>query len=276
MKHNKTLLAPALAALALAAMLPLQAQAHRAWLLPSSTQLEGKEPWVTVDAARSESLFELEVRPPELDGLVVTGPDGAEVKPENLLEGKLRNSFDLKLAKPGTYKISLAGTNAMASYKLNGENKRWRGPEADLEKALPAGAEDVRVMRVHSRLVTFVSAGKPNDVAYKPSDVGIEMVPLTPATELFVGETSRMRFLINGKPAAKLDFSIIPGGVRYRGVLNEMRLTTDDKGEAEVTWPSAGMFWVTASYPPRAEGGPPAPMPERRLSYGATLEVLPQ
>ena len=73
MKLNQSLLALALAALA------LNAQAHRPWLLPSSTLVEAKDPWVTVDAAISENLFEIDHLPLKLDALEITGPDGAKL-----------------------------------------------------------------------------------------------------------------------------------------------------------------------------------------------------
>lgn len=47
----------AAAAAALVLSLPIAAQAHRAWLLPSATVLSGKDVWVTVDAAVSNDLF---------------------------------------------------------------------------------------------------------------------------------------------------------------------------------------------------------------------------
>ena len=70
----------------------------------------------------------------------------------------------------------------------------------------------------------------------------------------------------------------MPGGVRYRGVLKEIRVTTDAKGEFSVTWPEAGMYWINASYPPRVQAAPGTQTtpPVRRVSYGGTLEVLPQ
>ena len=46
-------------AMSLLVVLP-QAQAHRQWLLPSSTQIDTKEPWVTIDGAVSEQLFDLD------------------------------------------------------------------------------------------------------------------------------------------------------------------------------------------------------------------------
>jgi uncharacterized GH25 family protein len=265
---------PALLSLMLL-VLPMSAQAHRTWLLPSATVVEGKEPWVTFDAAVSENLFDFETNAQKLDVLAVTGPDGAAVTPENMFTGKLRSSFDLKLTKPGTYRVAMVRESAMASYKLAGETKRWRGEEKDMVKEIPANAEEVQLTRQHARQESYVTSGKPNDVVLKKlSGVGIELAPITHPNELFAGEASRFRLLIDGKPLANHLIGIVPGGVRYRGVLNEIAVATDAKGEFSVKWPTAGMYWVSASWPARSEGAPA--MPPRRLSYSATLEVLPQ
>lgn len=265
-------------AFVLAGLLPLQAQAHRTWLLPSATQVESKEPWVTVDAAVSENLFDFDTNALKLDGLFVTGPDGASVSPDNLATGRLRSTFDVKLPKPGTYKIGLVTESVTATYKVNGEAKRWRGTVDAFAKEVPANAEELRSTRMHSRLETFVTAGKASESAFKLSGVGLELVPVSHPTELQAGQKASFRFMLDGKPAAGMGVSAIPGGVRYRGVLKEIRVVTDAKGEFVITWPEAGMYWITASYPPRAEGQPgqPAPQPARRVSYGGTLEVLPQ
>lgn len=269
-RFAKALLIPAIAAL-----LPLSAQAHRTWLLPSSTVLDGKEPWVTVDAAVSEDVFDFDGNAQKLDVLEVVGPDGRALNPENMFTGRLRSSFDLKLAKPGTYKISLVRESVMASYKVGGELKRWRGEEKDMAKEVPANAEDVQLTRQHARQETFVTADKPTDTVFKKlTGVGIELVPLTHPNELFAGETARFRLLLDGKPLTNHLLGIVPGGVRYRGVLNEIAVTTDAKGEFAVKWPSGGMYWLSASWPARGDG-PPAMVP-RRVSYSATLEVLPQ
>lgn len=278
---NKALVLTA-ASLMLAGMLPLQAHAHRSWLLPSSTQVESKEPWVTVDAAVSENLFDFDNNAVKLEGLTISGPDGAPVQPENQFAGRLRSSFDLKLAKPGTYKISIVSESIMANYKLNGETKRWRGTVEAFAKEVPANAEELRSTRMHNRLETFVTSGKPNNTAFKSSGVGLELVPVSHPNDLAIGQKATFRFLLDGKPAADLGVSVVPGGVRYRGVLKEIRVTTNAKGEFSIAWPEAGMYWVNASYPPRAQpaadGKPPqgaAAQPERRVSYGGTLEVLP-
>lgn len=273
----KTIKLAAVAALLLAAF--SSAHAHRQWLLPSATQVEGKEPWVTVDGAVSEDLFDIGATAIKLDGLSITAPDGSQQAAEQIGSSKQRGSADIKLAKPGTYRIALVSENAMASYKLNGETKRWRGNPADLKKDVPAGATELSVSTTRSRLETYVTAGKANMAVVKPTGSGLELLPLSHPNEYLAGEPARFRFLLDGKPVPDLKVAIVPGGVRYRGVLKEVMATTDANGEFTVTWPMAQMYWINASYPPRVqvpEGQPRPPMPALRHNYGGTFEVLPQ
>lgn len=269
----KWLFAAALAGLA------LNAEAHRPWLLPSSSTVDAKDAWVTVDAAISEGLFDIDHQPLKLDGVVAYGPDGAKVALENASTGKLRSTFDLHMTRPGTYKIALVTQNVMASYKdASGEIKRFRGSEDALAKEVPANAADLKISRSYGRLETFVSAGTPDNAAFKPTGVGLELVPVTHPNDMRAGEQATWRFLLDGKPAANQAFSLIPGGVRYRGTLGEIRHSTDAKGEATFEIPAAGMYMVSSSWPaaaPAAAGQPPQ-MPARRVTYAATVEVLPQ
>ncbi|MES2350794.1 MAG: DUF4198 domain-containing protein [Pseudomonadota bacterium] len=273
LKLNTTLIALALAGLS------LSAQAHKPWLLPSSTNVEGKEAWVTVDAAISEGLFDIDHQPLKLDGIVVTGPDGGKLELQNVSNGKLRNTFDLKLPAPGTYKIALVSQGVMGSYKnKEGEMKRFRGTEESLAKDVPSDAAEVKLSRMQSRLETFVSTGTPDMAVFKPTGVGLELVPVTHPNDLRAGEKATWRFLLDGKPAANQAFSLIPGGVRYRGTLGEIRKSTDAKGEITFDLPAAGMYLVSSAWPaaaPQTPGQPPQMAP-RRVSYAATVEILPQ
>lgn len=271
---SKTVLAIALACVT------LHAAAHRPWLLPQATNVEGKETWVTIDGAISEGLFDVDHNALKLDGALVTDPDGAITPAPTPLMGKQRSSFDLKMTKTGTYKVSLVNSSAMASYKEAGgtETKRFRGPEADLAKSIPAGATNVRTLRTHNRLETFVTSNRASTGALKASGVGLEMVPVTHPTEMRSGETATWRFQLDGKPLPNFAFSFTPGGVKYRGVLGEQRLNTDAKGELSLKLPAAGMYWLHATYPASMEKGMPetGPADARRFSYAATLEILPE
>lgn len=93
------LLIAASAALALFAAAP--AQAHRQWMLPSSTVLSGDDVWVTVDAAVSNDLFYFEHQPLRLDAVKAWAPDGSEAPIENKATGRYRSTFDVHLTQKG-------------------------------------------------------------------------------------------------------------------------------------------------------------------------------
>jgi uncharacterized GH25 family protein len=265
-----TLLALALAALA------LPAQAHRPWLLPSSTLAEGKDPTVMIDGAISENYFDFDHMPLKMDGVSVTGPDGAVIAAPAVTMARFRSSFDLKMPAPGTYRVALVSKTVMASYKAGAEVKRFRGTEEAFAKEVPSDAPELTVSRQYARMETFVSATKPSTGALKPSGTGLELVPITHPNDLHAGEKASWRFDLNGKPLANFAFSLIPGGVKYRGVLGEIRVTTDANGVASITLPEAGMYALNAAFPvSNQKGGGPNP-PSSRYSYAATLEILPQ
>jgi uncharacterized GH25 family protein len=255
------------------------AGAHRPWMLPTATIVENKDAWVTIDGAVSEGLFDFDHMPLRMDGVTVTAPDGTTAAAPAAVTGKLRSSIDLQLPKEGTYRIALVSNNVMGSYKDGNEVKRFRGSEADFARQVPAGAQDVRKTITQQRIETFVTAHKTSEGALKPTNAGLEMVPLTHPNDLRANETMRVRFLLDGKPLPNLPFSLVPGGVRYRGVAGEIRLATDAKGEASFKLPAANMYWMNAAYPPNPGKGPApenGPAETRRYAYTATLEALPE
>jgi hypothetical protein len=92
--------------------------------------------------------------------------------------------------------------------------------------------------------------------------------------------------MLNGQPLPNFPFSLVPGGVKYRGTLNEVRLSTDAKGQATFTLPAPNMYWLSAKYPANEPANAPANAPRgpgaegpagaTRYSYSATLEILPE
>lgn len=275
-------------ALTLAVSLPLTAQAHRAWMLPSATVLSGEDPWITVDAAVSNDLFYFEHFPMRIQGIGDVGsdadarrpaavlqlfaPDGSAVEAENGSIGRYRSTFDVHLTEKGTYKLAIANSGLFASYKKDGEMQRWMGTAADFAKQVPANAEDLKVAQREGRMEVFVTSGNPTETVLKTTGKGLELAPITHPNDLFAGEAAEFTMLLDGKPAADVAVSVIPGGNRYRDDLGEINTTSDADGKISITWPEAGMYWLEAEL--SSTEGVSAPATERRASYSATLEVL--
>jgi uncharacterized GH25 family protein len=278
------------AALALFLSAPLTAHAHRVWMLPSATVLSGDDVWITVDAAVSNDLFYFEHFPLQIANLggpaaalpgargragqlSVTAPDGSAVPHQNGSTGRYRSTFDVHLTQKGTYKIAVLNTGVFASYKENGQAKRWSGTVEDFAKSVPAKAEDVRATYSQNRMEVFVTSGKPTTGTLKPSGSGLELSPVTHPNDLVAGTAATFKLMLDGQPAAKVAVTVIPGGNRYRDKLGEMSLTTDGEGKFSITWPEPGMYWMEAVV--RDDKTPVKELKQRRAGYVATLEVLP-
>ena len=259
-------------ALALTTLLPFSAHAHKPFLVPSETVLSAKG-WITVDAAVSNDLFYFNHQPMPLANLKIIGPDGSPVAAENINTGKFRSTFDVNLATSGTYKLTLVNSSLGGSYVNDkGETKRWRGTAETFASEVPANAKDLKVSQNQTRIETFVTSGKPNDTALKPSGSGLELVPVTHPNDLVAGEPVSFRFLLDGKPAANVKVTFVPGGSRYRNKQDETELTADKDGQINITWQDPGMYWLQASV---QDEKATKPATSRRASYVATFEVLP-
>ncbi len=273
------LVARLIAAAALVSV-PAALSAHRMWMLPSGTVFSDTSGWVTVDAAVSNDLFFFDHQPLRLDGVKVWQPDGSEGVVQNGATGRYRSVFDVRLDKPGTWKIGTQMTAVMGSFKVDGVEKRLgrRGPPQPGAPApitvadIPANATDVKLAETSTRNEIFVTAGAPTTTVFRPTGKGLEFAPVTHPDELVAGETATFRFLVDGKPAPGLKVTIIPGGKRYRNDEGARELSTGADGVLSVTWPAAGMYWLNATLTDAKATTPRAT--ERRMSYVTTLEVL--
>lgn len=289
---NRRISVLAIAAVAMLAI-PAAVQAHRQWMIASSTVVSGTDNWVTVDAAASNDLFYIDHRPLSAKP-AVTAPDGSSVEIANHSIGQMRATFDVHLTQQGTYRIALVNQGVVGRYTLNGvvtPLPRYT-TRANLAERIPAGATDVETAENVSRNEIYVTQGAPSQEVFEPTGAGIELVPVTHPNDLVAGEAATFRFLMDGKPGAGLSVTAIPGGIRYRDKLNEMQLETDAEGKVTITWPTPGLYWlnVTVGRPDGDDGpgaggpgaggpgagGPqrPAGPPRRRVAYVTTLEVL--
>jgi uncharacterized GH25 family protein len=194
--------------LALAAVLPFSALAHKAWLPPSQTMIAGERPWITVDAAVSNDLFYFNHEPLRLVTLAITAPNGSAVQPQNPATGKYRSVFDVELVQTGSSRLALVSDGRFANWNENGQRKRWRGNAASFASEVPKDAKDLQVSQALGRVETFVTNGAPAQTALKPSGRGLELVPVTHPNDQFAGEQATFTLQIDGKPAPGLDVAV--------------------------------------------------------------------
>ncbi|WP_160153977.1 DUF4198 domain-containing protein [Microbulbifer sp. ALW1] len=276
MKHSS--LGKVLLAGLMTAGVAMQAQAHRAWILPSSTVLSGEAPYVTFDAAVSNTIFFPDHVAMGIESVTAIAPNGESVALENGARGKYRSTFDLQLKGEGTYRVGLASSGLRAVWKdEEGKRHMWPGRgqqanDADFATAVPKNAKELRVTQSSRRIETFVTLGAPSDSVLKPLGVGLELVPVTHPNDLYAGESANFKLLIDGEPAKNAEVMLIPGGSRYRDSQDEIKVKADAAGLFSVTWPSAGQYFMEAEY---EDGKAKAPATSRRGSYTATFEVLP-
>ena len=257
--------------------LPAAASAHRQWMLPNATVFSGMTNAVTVDAAASNDLFFADHRPIPLNSVKVWAPDGSPGQIANAATVEHRSTFDVKLDKPGTWKIGTMMTLVMGSFKLNGEEHRvgGRGGMGTSTVALadiPPEATEVKLTEVIGRNELYITADGPSTTVFKPTGKGIEFEPVTHPDELVVGEKANFRFLIDGKPASGLKLTVVPGGKRYRNDDGARDFTAGADGVARIDWPAPGMYWINASLTDDKPSEPRAT--QRRLNYTTVVEVL--
>jgi len=271
------------------------ALAHRMWLLPSTTTLADTGQWVTVDAAISNDLFYPDHVAFPLAQVKVWTPEGTPAEVQNGATGRYRTTFDVKIDRTGTWKIGSEMNTVMGSFTLNGETwrvGRRRGPGgprgpgggapgqsgapapvrsvATVEE-IPANATDVKLTESISRNFTFVTAGAPTTAAFAPTGKGLEFQPISHPSSLVADEPGQFRFLIDGKPAAGIKVTVVPGSKKFRAAEQAQELTTGADGVVRVNWPIAGTYWISAT---ATDAHPSIPRAtERRMSYTTTVEV---
>lgn len=249
------------------------ANAHRAWMMPSTFTLSGEDQRITVDAAISNNLFYPNHHALSLDGIEVTGPDGAPVGIENAATGEYRSVFDVPLRQQGTYKIASGGAGYFASWEENGERRRWRGSLEELEVEGIAGKPGVTISKSVRRVETFVTLGAPSETVFAAEGEGLELQPVTHPNDVFAGEEASFVLLLNGEPAEGVEVEIIRGHDRYRDSENAAKLVTGADGSFSFTPQEAGPYWLSAEAEGEAELD--GQMIGERVSYVMTFEALP-
>ncbi|WP_221796088.1 DUF4198 domain-containing protein [Oceanobacter mangrovi] len=267
------------AVLAATTLIASQVHAHRAWVLPDTASFSAEKPVATFDAAVSNEIFNFDHVALDPKMFQVIGPDGRAVEVENAAKLRYRGVFDVTLQQQGTYRVFSASEGLRAMWK-DADGKRHMYPQrgkpfvqAEFDKMVPPKADGLVISQYYRRLETFVTNGAPSDNVMQITGKGFEMKPVSHPTDLYNGEPATFSFMLNGKPVAGAEVVLLREGSRYRDSQDEIKATTNDKGEFTIEWKGAGRYFLEAEY---KDNQAVAPATERQGTYSAVLEVLPQ
>lgn len=253
-------------------------QAHRAWILPDVTVLSGEAPTVAFDAAVSNEIFNFDHFALSTDSIKAIAPDGSSVVLENPAKARYRSTFDLTLKQQGTYRVFTASEGLRASWETKDGKRGFypgRGqpysPEG-FEKSVPKNAKNLEITQFSRRMETFVTSGEPSEEILAIAGKGIELKTVSHPNDLYLSEPAKFQLMIDGKPAAGAEVTLVREGSRYRDNQEAITLKTDEKGVFIVNWNGSGRYFLEAEY---ADTNAKIPATKRMGTYSAVFEVLP-
>jgi hypothetical protein len=277
-----------IAILTLALSLPITANAHERFILPSHTILSGEEAQsVSFIASISNAIFHGDkplgdngkgVVSPKLAPLfkrlkpIVISPDG--VSREMSWQAFSRFSVaDTQLKQSGTYRISLVQPNVpMTTFiKADGKKGRFFGNTAKV----PSGATSIVKRTTASRVETYVSFNEPNNTALLSTGKGLELTGETHPNDLFVDEALSFQLTYLGKPLQQsTEVKVVKGATRHRNQRDEQIIETDAQGKFSLSVSQAGFYLLSANVDVKGEIG--SGIDIHHHSLYVTLEVFPQ
>jgi uncharacterized GH25 family protein len=226
--------------------------AHTQWLKPSAFNLpkSDKAQFVDVDLSLGEQPFEIE-RALKPNTVTLTMPDGTALPVGVNALHTLKSNVLLELKDEGTHKLAAEFGPTV------------RKPKPGATNARPA-------VKMHSRLVSFVSVGVPTQIK-SVSEQYLDVKPLTYPADIVADEAFSLQFFNDGKPAANIDVSVVAEGNGYHNVPQVLNFKADDKGVVTMTIDKAGRYWLKASQTTDLTDDPEAA--QLRASLGVALEV---
>ena len=237
------------------------AQAHTPYLAP--TRFEPlNQGWVTLDASFAEAFFVPEVVFDNSE-FAVLDQAGQWIKPTTIQRLKTRAVVEHQLIEKGTFRFSSGVRHGAVfrMYELDGERKGTRDPA----EVLPKGAKLLDHFQSVTLAETYITLGAPTKPALAAYNKGLEVVAVTHPNDVYDGEVFRVQLLFDGKPLAAHELQVFPANGREEKAV--VTATTDAKGFAELTMPSAATYLLQVRYRHAAPKGAPAP----QYSYTYTL-----
>ena len=259
----------ALAALALLASLAVHA--HVPFLKPSQFNIEN--PRLQVESAFTEFPFQADFAM-DSPNFSITQPDGTVTPLKASARTKAAVYLEPVIGAAGTYRVS-TGVRVGPRYKAveTAAGKLYFAGDMQRVSGAPTS------MQYYSSADVYLAKGEPA-YAPRPSERGVEIIPLSSPNRLAVGAPLQLKVLQDGKPAAQARVVVAYDNEHYKKHRVEdlydvenvrtSSLRTNDGGQFSVTPTQGGLMYLFVTLHRKVQ-------PDLWESHnaGLTLEVAP-
>ncbi len=212
---------------------------HQEWILPNFFYTNEKSPWLGIEHTSGNQRFVSGHGSGTLVSII--HPEGWRMgRPSSILVGQTRTVGEIKLREPGTYRIETdSPSQYVAEIEVDGK-RRWVSKSKDQL----SDAKIIQSMHNWFQTTTFVTVKEYTQGVLKATGTLLEIVPVTHPNQIFVGKPFVVRVLSRGQSVS---------GRRIRayaetasGYDTPLVTVTNADGECELTFPSPGMYLLTA------------------------------
>ncbi|MEO1339303.1 MAG: DUF4198 domain-containing protein, partial [Myxococcota bacterium] len=174
--------------------------------------------------------------------LWVNGPDSEKKAPSFVYTGKTRTLAEIKLEKPGTYRITANEPEEYWSKLIEGKKTRW----VPLAGDRLAGKKVEISKRYWSQSVAYVTVGKPTNDVLASDSAPLELIPTEHPSQLSDNKPFRIRVLANGKPLSDREIEVFGDATNGHEALFTVK--SDSKGYAQIRGLKPGRYLLSTRH----------------------------
>ena len=209
-------------------------------ILPNFFYTNEKSPWLGIEHTSGNQRFVSGHGSGTLVSII--HPEGWRMgRPSSIFVGQTRTVGEIELREPGTYRIETdSPSQYVAEIEVDGK-RRWVSKSKD---QLP-DAKILQSAHRWSQTTTFITVKKYTQGVLKATGAFLEIVPVTHPNKIFVGKPFLVRVMSRGQSVS--DQKVQVYSEMDSGHDATLATVTDADGECELTFPSPGMYLLTAN-----------------------------
>jgi hypothetical protein len=254
-----------------ATLLTGAALAHTPYILPNEFSTSSAR-LVTAQASFAETFFQPDVAI-NSDFFHVIHPDGHRDDFDTHAAFQQVVILEETLSAEGTYRLS-TGPRAGRKFPMRKVGDTWayleRGDDGQFIQ--PEAGVETTEFQTLTVAEAYVTKGAPSEAALAVLGEGLEIHPLTHPSEIYLDEEFELKILFNGIPIPGVEFSLYRADGKYEDPNFRQKHTTNDQGQAALSFADAGIYLVMLRY--RAKAPTDAETPYRSYTTSLTFEVV--